>query len=104
MDTTFAHDDALSNSDSGDYDAAEITLSRLSSRNLSAIWGHGQTVSLFNVARRSDTSSSSSSKPKKGDSPVLGLSWDNYIIARQVRRFSLLFPLLPGSRRCNCIF
>lgn len=88
MDITKENEETWSN-DGDELEAADFSLSRLGARNVSAIWGHGLSVSLFNSARRSKEVPKKSIQGPNADSPVLAMSWDNYMIARQVCPLSL---------------
>lgn len=87
MDISNENEDTWSNSDGDEIETGELKLTRLGSRNISAVWGHGLSVSLFNSARSNKEVPAKSIQGPNGDSPVLALSWDNYMIARQVRSF-----------------
>lgn len=86
MDITKESQETWSN-EGDEQDAADFALSRLGARNVSAVWGHGLSVSLFNSARQAKDVPKKSIQGANGDSPVLAMSWDNYMIARQVRAF-----------------
>jgi hypothetical protein len=84
MDISTEHD-AFSHSDSEEFDTTQLTLTRLSQRNLTAKWGHGQSLSLFNISKRVNGSVVDEKTKSNSDSFVLAFSWDNVLVARQVR-------------------
>lgn len=85
MDTSIDNE-LLSNPESEDFDKTHLTLTRLGPNNLTAKWGHGNSVSLFNVAKRTDKPNFNKKLTSNGDSTVLAFSWDNILVARQVSR------------------
>jgi nuclear pore complex protein Nup85 len=83
MDISADHD-SISNPDSEELDTTQLTLTRLRSNNLVAKWGHGNSVSLFNIAKRTDKPNFEKKTSAQRDSTVLAFSWDNILIARQL--------------------